>query len=72
MREKFAFFAFLFLIVLPTSAVRADDSDQPTPRKRVAMQVQATLSFTECVAKLLNNGLGTQEARQLCIDTVAN
>jgi hypothetical protein len=61
------------LIALPLSTAQAaDDQDTIRPSKKVTAEVNATLAFTSCVAKLLNNGMGAQEARQLCIDTVAN
>lgn len=73
MREKVATLALLLIVAAPISALAGDTGAAvPAPKKKVALEVHATLAFTKCVAKLLNNGLGAQEARQLCIDTVAN
>ena len=79
MREKFAAFALLLFIALPATGLRADEpsSNETTQtsasaHKRVALEVHSTLAFTVCVAKLLTNGLGTQEARQMCIDSSTN
>jgi hypothetical protein len=72
MKQKVASLALLLFIALPATGLRADGARTSAPKKKIALEVHTTLAFTECVAKLLNNGLGAQEARQLCIDTVAN
>jgi len=66
--------AVLVLMIVSIGQARADGDSktQPTPSKKVSAEVHATLNFTQCVAKLLNNGLGAQEARQLCLDSIAN
>ena len=78
MREKLAAFALLVFIALPATSLRADEpstndtTQTSASHKRVALEVHSTLAFTVCVAKLLTNGLGTQEARQMCIDSTTN
>jgi hypothetical protein len=76
MKKQMLFRAALLssLFIFQASSAVAADEIQPKPSapKKVAVEVLATLHFTECVAKLLNKGLGASEARQLCLDTVSN